>query len=362
MIFPSQKEWANNIYDKFANGETDYCLFVAQMQSGKTGTYLYLARKMLRAGFVSKIVIFSGNRERELRIQTEKRVKQDENIRDFTQVVWGASLNKFSPSDEPTLYIWDESHYGQTKGQAVYDFLIKCNLTPTPECSRNDGNFFLSVSATPFSELHNIDPKQVVWMGENPKYWGVREMLQEQQILPYETSIEEIISILKTYDTGYSLIRIYKEYYAKMITSGVASPCDPIMYDLNHKGDIDKILQKKPKHHTLIFLKGKLQMGKTIKNQKYINLCIETTLTKKTDSLLQGFIGRFCGYDTNHNTKIYIPSKIHGNGELQKYVSLFEPSYEGEEKTIPCKGMNLLMKKPTTEKEVFHNEPSLIKS
>ena len=76
---------------------------------------------------------------------------------------------------------------------------------------------------------------------------------------------------------------------------------------------------------------------------------METTLTKNTDALLQGLIGRFCGYNTNTNTKIYIPDKIKSSGELEIYVNMFI-----NHKDIPKKGMNLRKIKGTTHEEVFY--------
>ena len=89
-------------------------------------------------------------------------------------------------------------------------------------------------------------------------------------------------------------------------------------------------------------------MGKTIQNKTNIQFCIETSQHKKTDALLQGFIGRFCGYNTNKNTIIYIPNNIINNGELNKYIDMFENKI-----IYPNKGMNLI-KNGTNKKEVFN--------
>jgi hypothetical protein len=43
-----------------------YNLLLAQMQSGKTDTYHLIACEMLRMGLIEQIIIFSGNREKEL--------------------------------------------------------------------------------------------------------------------------------------------------------------------------------------------------------------------------------------------------------------------------------------------------------
>jgi hypothetical protein len=339
-MFPTQKICADNIYNKFKT--TDYCLFVAQMQSGKTGTYIQVAQQMLSNNIVSKVVVFSGNREKELRIQTQNRIQSDI-IHPHSVVVWGTSLHHFVPPKQVTLYIWDESHFGQSKGQAVDKFLQKCNLKPGIQ--GQNGNFFLSVSATPFSELHNIHKDNVVWMTQDINYWGVENMLLHQ-ILPYD-DILDIPHILKPYSSGYSLIRLYDNDNINAILRIIGLP--HILYDSNFHEDIETILSNEPLSHTIIILKGKLQMGKTILNQQYINLCIETCTTKKTDSLLQGFIGRFCGFNTNHLTKIFIPSNIFYSGEIETYIQMF---HGGD---IPKKGMNLLLRTNTSKKEVFYH-------
>ena len=98
--------------------ENDYVLLVAQMQSGKTGTYLEVAKKLFQEGTIESVVIFSGNRERMLYRQTVDRVNEVRKTKVPIKVVWGGDLNKFVPNKSlKTLYIWDESHYGQTKGK-----------------------------------------------------------------------------------------------------------------------------------------------------------------------------------------------------------------------------------------------------
>ena len=66
--------------------ETDqYVLLAAQMQSGKTGTFMYVAEQMLMNNKVDQVVIFSGNRESLLKKQTLDRVGDLKNV----HVVWG---------------------------------------------------------------------------------------------------------------------------------------------------------------------------------------------------------------------------------------------------------------------------------
>jgi hypothetical protein len=336
--------WSFEIFRKF--NDTDYCLFAAQMQTGKTSTYLELAYNMILCNKVKNVVIFSGNRETELRKQTQDRSFKG------VQVVWGSQLNSFIPPIEKTLYIWDESHFGQTKGQAVSMFLKKCNLVPGRK--GQNGNFLLSVSATPFSELHNIDPYNIIWRKNTKNYWGVRKMLKTNQIVGYNDLRDTFNEVIVKYNTGYSMIRLYESNNENCKFNIIKSILDfkkikYIIYDRHYLGNIEDVLCNDNNFHTVIILKGKLQMGKTILNKQYIKFCMETTLTKNTDALLQGLIGRFCGYNTNTNTKIYIPDKIKSSGELEIYVNMFI-----NHKDIPKKGMNLRKIKGTTHEEVFY--------
>ena len=66
-IFPNQKKAGKDILEAF--DRKPYVLFSAQMQSGKTGTFIYVAKKMLKTK-VKHVVIFSGNRETLLKQQT----------------------------------------------------------------------------------------------------------------------------------------------------------------------------------------------------------------------------------------------------------------------------------------------------
>ena len=126
---------------------------VAPMQSGKTSTYFDVAIDAIKNGIVKKIVIFSGNRETMLRKQTMDSVSKNELLKDVTEVVWGPELKKYNPDIfTNTLYIWDESHYGQSDEQEVDNFCSKCGICPLGLDSFQSV-YYLSVSATPFSEV-----------------------------------------------------------------------------------------------------------------------------------------------------------------------------------------------------------------
>lgn len=297
-----------------------YCLFVAYPQWGKTGLYHFVAKMMLQKGYVDNVVIFSGNRDTELRSQTISRV---EDKKKKIKVCWGQDLvyYKKPPKGTKTLYIWDESHYGQSKSQCVDQFMYRCGITPS-EIS-NTENYLFSISATPFSEIYNIPLQNIVRVSYTCDYWSVQHMLLSSQIKFYDSYSSYMLPYSKK-TRGYVLVRVsntgkYKKH-DELVRYCKSNDIDVILFDQEHCDSIDELLHIKPKKLTYILVKNRLQMGKTLSCQSHIIACVETSINKNTDSLIQGFIGRMSGYNTNTNTHIYIPSN--SKKDIYKYVQL----------------------------------------
>ena len=70
-----QIETGKTILANFVNTIIRWQVLMAQMQSGKTETFLFVAAEMIRLGLVQHIVIFSGNAETDLRHQLSKEVE-----------------------------------------------------------------------------------------------------------------------------------------------------------------------------------------------------------------------------------------------------------------------------------------------
>jgi hypothetical protein len=66
-----QREAGKQIINKFVNDQP-FTILLAQMQSGKTGTYLFTGFEMVRRGLVDRIIIISGSADTSLRTQTKK--------------------------------------------------------------------------------------------------------------------------------------------------------------------------------------------------------------------------------------------------------------------------------------------------
>ena len=331
MVFPQQIVAALEIiasYDTYT-----YAILLAQMQSGKTGTFMLVLSEMIRLGKVEYGVIFSGNREIELKEQTKD---QDEffktyadylidiGIMDLTiidiiktrfQVVWGPDLKHFSQKGN-TIYIWEESHYGQSVKQQVDAFTTRLGIHPSGAAP--EGCFVLSVSATPFSEyadFHELEQnKTVVRLLPPEQYLSVKKMIANKQLHAYtnapKTKLEECLETHRA--LGYALVRGMASELAPLANK---HGWDVIHYDQSTSRDINinDLLSTCPLRPTVIFLKGMIRMGKQVKKQ-FVLFCLETSKTTKTDTVLQGLLGRCCGYDSSPSIQIY----IRGNSAVKK--------------------------------------------
>ena len=338
----------------------DYVLLVAQMQSGKTGTYLDVARNLFDNGTIESVVIFSGNRERLLYKQTIERVNEfAKNNSGIIKVIWGGGLNKFVPDKSlKTLYIWDESHYGQSKGMLLESFCSKCGIN-TKDGTNEKNVLCLSVSATPFSEVYDAknSNKRVVFQKAPKEYWSIRKMTKKGLIHMYsklsDTLDEQFTSLSMSDKPMVGLIRIL-EGKNNDNKEMVFRKCREhnLSYEIYDQSKNDELFMKmieEPQENKVIILKGKLSMGKTLDEKRNVMFCIETTKKKNTDSLVQGLIGRFCGYNKlNKEVNFFIHEK-------SEHPIIYSKFFKTKGEVMPHHAMNIVMKKevPQYHKATF---------
>jgi hypothetical protein len=343
-------------------GKEQYGVLAAQMQSGKSTTFRLIACEMMRRGKVDRVVIFSGTSDTDLRTQTDLRAtaKSPENKKtkkefqsayrkylreyqgvpdgeelmeyvgliDDIDVCWAPEFASFVPSPR-TLYIWEESHYGQSKGQRVDKFLSKIGVKGeevTPGC------FVLSVSATPFSELavkyHKKQTKIVTTLEPGKGYIGV-EFLYANRLKSFGGHLPS----LAKYTSGYVVIRAIAKKATSIEETVRELGFDVIKFDMSYKGNLNDKLIDMPARKTVVLVKGKLRMGKVL-CKDHIRCVIETSSSSKTDTLLQGLLGRCCGYYTNP-IDIFVENL--DAEEIESYIELFK----GKLTSIPKSGMNM---------------------
>ena len=403
MFKENQIETANNILIKFQEGHRHQVL-IAQMQIGKTGTYFLVAYEALTLKLVDVVVVITGNRDTELRdqcIQKDKEthldvycethgmnmnidVSQIELRRQLsanTHVIWGPKLKKSVDNfrqllGKRILFIWEEAHYGQSVNQQVHKFLKELG-----RASVNGDNAFnekhhsvvLTVSATPFSEVadyhHFNQQKTLTPLLPGEGYHGV-EWYKEQGLFrtfPYCSTVG--CRWMSTFENA--LIEHQRENKYFVVRTQGQENADYIQYmcsrygykyiEHNSKrrlaGGMDA-LSVRPDTPTVVHIKQMVRMGKVLP-KKWIGFVFETSAKRgsNTDTLLQGLVGRMCGYDFggNEQIKIYVPETL--LPEIDRYINFynqFDIDNNIQDFAMPIRGMNL--KKGRRGNPVEHKE------
>jgi hypothetical protein len=401
---------AEEILHHYDNGNS-YVILLAQMQSGKSLCYWNVAFEQLRLNKSDSVIIFSGNRENELKKQSsckreafdiytsilfEKGIEfgDKDDLANMLfpkiKIIWGTELLKTKKEDvfgggvdedgeefplqESLLFIWEESHFGQSKKQHVDLFLQKMGISAKTNGCINKTKI-LSVSATPFSELCNVfsgteTEKKIVRMIPSTEYRGVKWYFEQKKIhgilLDEEDILEEnyYLNVLNdcfstpTSGKKWAIIRCCKLQMKKKIiklidakkwgycnydmttssTTAIKGKC--IMNEIYSFTD----LENPPiGRSTVIFVKGLCRMG-TVVPKKHVSFVMELSSEESnTDTILQGLLGRMCGYISSTSmpmqpANIYIPQLITTSGEIERYIQFNQTM---ESFSIPHCAMNV---------------------
>ena len=392
MFYKNQIESAKNIMNIFSKNTVFWVLLCAEMQSGKTGTYIFLAFEMLRTERVEYVIVINGNNEKELREQLHKDFKsylssylrylarhiyleeedylideiKDKIIKRFA-VKFGHELTTGSDRiTDNSLIVWDESHYAQynTNRPSKYFHKNKIEATGNPEYLKERNIHILSVSATPFSEYSDIEwlnqYKEVFHMKPGVGYIGVKDFYKNNYIIGFDDKEEKLKDILKHSDKNskkYGIIRLTSNDDEKFSKICVDNGWIVKHYN-NEVKDIISIdsLEVEPDCNTAIFIKEMCRLGKVVP-KKYISFMMESNSIKtNTDTLLQGLPGRACGYNKCiSDIRIYIHNNFFktdtsGDNEITKFLKFME----GEKKSV-SKAKNLLSILPTKSDVVWHS-------
>ena len=376
----------NEIMTSFDN--VRWAILIAQMQSGKTFTFLLLACEMIRIGIIESVVIFSGNAELDLKNQLKDKVdgKDGEFYDAYTeylmdkhnirfreacaiatklkskiQVLWGSELKKYTVLPIKTLFIWEEAHFAQSKNQNPDKFLNKLNISADGDinCLQECQNFVLTVSATPFSELSDnihISPnKKVVCLRAGCGYNSVKNIRDTNKLVPYTSLDDALNQALQIPHSRpmYAMVRITKSNENRVLDIIDKNNWNCIVYDsLGSKETIFKgqeawkNMKHAPDKDTVILLRGKCRMGQNLE-KSHVLFVMETAKSVNTDTLLQGLLGRVCGYSQGSSEiYVYIPQKIYNSGEINRYIELIDNlEITGEIGVIPNKAMNIIASK-----------------
>jgi hypothetical protein len=371
------------LIDSFKIGITSWIILLAQMQSGKTETYLLVCCELIRDMLVSGVVIFSGNRETDLKKQLKEQLdrgstffeKYDnyleyvvgmkkhertaflKSLKDKIQVVWGTDLTKYPGPTENLLLLWEEAHYAQSVSQCPDKFLKMVGISADGnEAALNEkGNFVLTVSATPFSELSDLyhlgQTKRTVYMEPGDGYTSVKLLRNNGKIKPFTDFRRGLTGALNAprETPKYAIVRVSNKNVEEVKVIAQEHGWDTVEYDSlaenpdKRKGeDVWNGMDKAPAKNTLILIRGKCRMGKNLE-KKHILFVMETSKNSNTDTVLQSLLGRVCGYsEGSDNIDVYLHQKIVQSGEIDRYISMIEDFQANVEMTtMPSKAKNV---------------------
>jgi hypothetical protein len=362
-----------------------WILLMAQMQSGKTETFLFVAAEMIRHKKIDNVVIFSGNAEIDLKTQLKDEVEGNkkskfyrkynkylrnngmeedyrtdiiDNIKLKINIVWGTELKKYYGPCTNTLFIWEESHYAQTIKQCPDIFLKQIGIAANgDECLlRKKGNYVLSISATPFSEICDLynqhQNKGFVIMEPGYNYNSIERMVENNRIKYYSSLKDGLITALNTPHVGhkYAIIRITTKNN-KEVETIIHNNKWKIVYFDSISSEEDKrngketweTMENAPKQDTVILIRNKCRMGKNL-TKTHILFCFETCKKSNTDTILQGLLGRICGYSTNsENIDMYLSDHVQKTGEINKYIKMTKTNelFQNDKLIMPKIAKNL---------------------
>lgn len=369
-----------DVMNVYKNDTSRSVVLFAQMQSGKTNAFLFLAGEMLRLEKVENVVIFSGNRETELKDQLSEleisrfyervyrrhleKLNVDisdefiDHIISKINVVWGTELMKKleTVATKNTLYIEEESHFAQSVGQMPHKFIKSIGLSLNGDSSSliERNNYVCSVSATPFSEMSDVvhlnQNKKIVFMQPGESYRGVSWYKEHDKIVGFDKwqeKLQEIIASPVAETPKWAIIRVRGEAQVDEVKAMCASSnWSAVRYDQGNKGELKSLkdLATPPEVNTIVIIKELCRMG-TVVPKQHISFVMETSTNPRTDTVLQGLLGRMCGYPggsfgycVSNDINIYISQQVLSNGDIDTYISLCQSM----EMIVPSRATNVI--------------------
>lgn len=214
------------------------------------------------------------------------------------------------------LIIFDECHCDAETGKIIDKF--RKILEKYSQENKTD-YYKIGFSASPYEQIVAGYPKVIMQPGEN--YYGLKEMFNTYYDVPLIFQAKNLVDEAECQEL-FQEIDVYNKYYIFRLPSGkndqelvmtniekafkrAKSNIDTYIYDMNHKNNINELIEIKPDNPTIIYLKDKLRMGEYL-NTRYVYMVHDDPNNMYTHTTIQSLIGRCCGYNKrDHKTIIY---------------------------------------------------------
>jgi len=339
FITDYQFEKAKEIYKDFYDIDCDkkiLSLIVAETQMGKTGIIQALTYEFVKNDNINPLNIFilTGLSSCEWVKQTKERFIDIIRPNIFHRNTIGKFAESLKTLNDMIIFL-DEVHIAtELKNEIGKTFLNSGLLNIDNLIERNIK--IIQISATPdiaLSELYKWDETNYnVSIIKSPdNYIGIQKLLDNNQIFEYKSltdinnvkEIKQTIQIKYGNNFKYHLLRVHTNLGDSYITmkniNNVFDDDDKFLvrnYFIDNEIDAtedlnDLYLDNKPNKHTIIIIKEKIRCSYTI-NKTNIGILYERkaeTIQNET-TIIQGFLGRACGYYDNSNRNIIIYTNL----------------------------------------------------
>jgi hypothetical protein len=383
VSYENQTSTAVGICNMFNNLSVVIQMVIGYTQSGKTGCMVELIDQMTKNTdkpiSTQNIFVITGLSSTEWKKQTIERFPECMKVHIFHN----GELEKFKTAvagKQNVLIIVDEAHMASKKEQTMTRIFKELNWK-LDYMMENDIKL-VQFSATPDGLVFALKcskwPKQhysITRITPGSGYFGAKQMNEREQLKQIKNiygrsskngkwindevrehclaNISEILhDQLSFQEPRYLVVRIrggkQEESYHKNFSEAIQllSHHDQEMFDktylhYNMRGtitDISKLLNTRPKKHTIVFIKEKLKCAQTLeyvfldektgtttthKVKQNIGVVVER-LTKNDSFTIQGLLGRLCGYEV-HECICYT-----NLDSFEKYEELFESNFDAE--------------------------------
>jgi len=348
---------AGTSVEMYFRDEHRHVILTAQMQSGKTGTFHNIIERMHTSGLVNKSILLCGMSDDNLYKQAVRDASEYNSLLVDTcklKVKYLQHLNRFNISDtfRDALIIIDESDRDSKVGSRMDKLLSNAGIpiNGNTHILKERNIYIVSVSATPFAEYSDVvhknsREKPIVHLRPGRNYIGIKDNVEHNNFHPIfdiETNPIKFKDIVERGPTPkYSIIRydprsiefsVFKKLanengWGLFVDRANYHQCpEEFPYQID---SINAILSTRPKRPSLILVHGKYRAGIVLSNKQYIQMVWENSKAPKTDTIVQGLIGRVCGYHNNHNILNFVSENLltpdeNGLNELSRFLQFHE--------------------------------------
>lgn len=375
FVSDEQNSVAEEIVDAFLCKDKKLVTLIAQPQWGKTGTVVSTAFQLCTHSDLERIVypenvfILTGLCDKEWEIQTKSRMLPQFKDGVYHRGMIGGITDKLSTITNALIVI-DECHYASSTLQTITTVFKEAGLLDIDRLTQ-DNIFILQTSATPDNVL--VDSKS--WgdhhltitptADKTLTYTSFKCFMKGNRIkdtvdLTKAEQAEDLFDDMLTFkDPKYHVIRVPRKgtnTNKDQILENIKAFCEDHSFQLleHHSKkkivDIDTLLHKKPRRHTVILVVDYWRAAKTLPDD-HLGVVHERLVNKPSSTtVIQSLAGRCVG----HNKRVKDGVIIYTHKKsIEQYIELVDKNFDYQEIKYYSTGISTNGQGKITTKESY---------